>query len=152
MLQLTKKFVIVIILVFLSLLSVACTSNKDKHEITDSIDHYPSFLLNRPKEIRDVYKLVADNYELLTWIPCYCNCGIEHDHKSVADCFYHNFQKSNQIEWVPHGADCGICMETAELAVQKAQDGDDIFKIREALDSYYGEFGFYPSANTPFPI
>lgn len=120
----------------------------DIREETESVDKLPSFLEEKPVQLKLVYASVAEHQELLESIPCYCGCADSVGHRDNYDCFIHENKENGAVVWDDHGTKCGICLDIAAQSIQAYNDGKDIKEIRESVDEQYKEG--YPEP-TPTP-
>ncbi|SFA58511.1 Protein of unknown function with PCYCGC motif-containing protein [Anoxybacillus pushchinoensis] len=74
------------------------TVSRDIVEETKNIEVLPSFLDDKPKEMKNLYVSVAKNRELLENIPCYCGCGESSGHKNNYDCFVFKTHISHPLD------------------------------------------------------
>lgn len=110
----------------------------DIREETESADVLPTFLDDKHENMQTLYKVVAQNQELLEQMPCYCGCGDSVGHKDNYDCFVHE-NKETAVVWDDHGTKCGVCLEIAAEAIMKFEKGDAVKDIRKAIDEKYKE-------------
>ncbi len=73
------------------------------------------------------YGLAKRHRQVLDQIFCYCGCAMSIRHKSLLSCFADN-----------HAANCGICMDEAELAAEMIEEGETLIKIVDAIDNKFG--------------
>lgn len=73
------------------------------------------------------YGLAKRHRQVLDQTFCYCGCAMSIRHKSLLSCFADN-----------HAANCGICMDEAELAGEMTEKGEPMTKIVDAIDSRFG--------------
>ncbi len=104
---------------------------------------FPSFAYNSA-EVLQAYQTAVQIPELLALMPCYCNCGEAHGHKSLKDCFFKEDGSLND-----HGAFCEVCyMEVADIAKWQEQ-GYSLNKIRGLIEEKYPAYG-EPTDTVPF--
>ncbi|WP_232277045.1 PCYCGC domain-containing protein [Paenibacillus sp. 481] len=125
-------------------------TNGDLRQWTASKDELPSFLDEQRDEIKLIYRLAAQEAELLQSMPCYCGCGDSAGHKSNLNCFVAQINEKNEIEWDDHGTRCGVCLDIAVEASKLKRDGKSASDIRKIIDNKYNE-GFAKPTPTPFP-
>ncbi|WP_153127039.1 PCYCGC motif-containing (lipo)protein [Peribacillus tepidiphilus] len=124
------------------------TVSRDIVEETKSIEVLPSFLDDKPKEMKNLYVSAAKNRELLENIPCYCGCGESSGHKNNYDCFVFENKKDGAIMWDDHATKCGVCLEIAATSIQDYQEGKSIKEIRTKIDEAYKN-GYAKPTPTP---
>ncbi|MCG7410325.1 PCYCGC domain-containing protein [Paenibacillus sp. ACRRX] len=124
--------------------------NGDLRQWTSSVNESPSFLKDGEEELRLVYKLAAENAQLLQWMPCYCGCGDSSNHRSNLDCFVHERLEDGSIQWDDHGTRCGVCLQIAVEAVKLEQEGNSLDAVRKIIDDKYRE-GYAAPTPTPMP-
>jgi hypothetical protein len=104
---------------------------------------FPSFAYNSA-QVLQAYETAVEIPELLALMPCYCNCGEAHGHKSLKDCFFKEDGSLND-----HGAFCEVCdMEVADIAAWQEQ-GYSLKQIRELIEEKYPAYG-KPTETAPF--
>ncbi len=77
-------------------------------------------------QVAQVYEAAGQIPKVLDQVHCYCKCEENFGHKSLLSCFVDR-----------HAATWGICIEEAQLASRKYQEGNPIKKIREMIDKQY---------------
>lgn len=117
-------------------------------EETNSIDVLPEFLNNKPKNVKNLYKIAAQNKELLESIPCYCGCGKSAGHKNNYDCFVYKNNKDGSVVWDDHGTKCDVCLKIADRSISKSKEGKTVKEIRKMIDKEYKE-GYADPTPTP---
>jgi len=122
----------------------------DIRETTTGNHQLPSFVKNLDPKVGEVYQRVAENTELLDWIPCYCGCGSSVEHKSNRDCFIHEIKANGSIVWDSHGTTCGVCLEIAVEAINLKKQGKSLLEIRKNIDQKYQDQYAQPTL-TPMP-
>ncbi|PID14650.1 hypothetical protein CSV63_11180 [Sporosarcina sp. P34] len=125
--------------------------NGDLQEVTASADILPSFLDDKPEDMRKVYQVAANATEILEYMPCYCGCGDSAGHKSNMNCFLDEVREDGSVVWDDHGTRCLVCLEIAVKSVQMKQDGKSMKEIRDAIDAEYGNGDYAKPTNTPMP-
>ena len=125
-------------------------SNGDLQEVTASVDVLPSFLDDKPEEMRLVYQVAGTATEVIEWMPCYCGCGESAGHGSNKNCFIDEIRKDGSVIWDDHSTRCQVCLETAVESVMMTQDGKSLTEIRTIIDERYKE-GFAEPTDTPMP-
>lgn len=124
------------------------TGSMDIVEETKSVEVLPSFLNDKPKEMKNLYASAAKNRELLENIPCYCGCGKSSGHKNNYDCFVYKNHKDGAIVWDDHATKCGVCLEIAATSIQDYKAGKSIKEIRKKIDEAYKN-GYAEPTPTP---
>jgi hypothetical protein len=156
------KYKGMIVLLLLTLIISACSSNKeqshqehssngDLQEKTASADVLPTFLKGQSEEVRLVYQAAGKSIELLQWIPCYCGCAESAGHKSNMNCFVKKINKDGSVVWDDHGTRCGVCLQIAAESIKMKQEGKSIKEIRYYIDEKYKE-GYAKPTKTPMPL
>lgn len=124
----------------------------DQIETTSGPNQLPTFLKNVDPSISNVYKLAADNQQLLASIACYCGCGDSVGHKSNLNCFIKEKKADGSIVWDTHAITCNNCQQIATESVNmKTELGKSFLEIRKAIDNKYKE-GFAKPTPTPLPV
>ncbi len=86
----------------------------------------PPELFNQPR-VKAAYAIAQAIPETMNQLYCWCGC-IERGMRSALECFESN-----------HGANCDICVGTAEIAWEMTQQGvTDAGEIQKAVDARYG--------------
>lgn len=73
------------------------------------------------------YSIARKHAQALDQMFCYCGCAMSIRHKSLLSCFTDD-----------HAANCGICMDEAELAAEMIENGEPLTKIIDAIDNKFG--------------
>ncbi|EGQ26422.1 hypothetical protein HMPREF9372_1573 [Sporosarcina newyorkensis 2681] len=126
-------------------------ANGDLQEITASADILPSFLDDKPEDMRMVYQVAGKATDVLEYMPCYCGCGDSAGHKSNMNCFLDEVREDGSVVWDDHGTRCLVCLEIAVKSVQMQQDGKSMQEIRDVIDAEYGNGDYAKPTNTPMP-
>ncbi|PGB01079.1 PCYCGC motif-containing (lipo)protein [Bacillus toyonensis] len=120
------------------------SQNKDDHykddilETTTSVETLPSFLSSaKNDQVSQIYGMVGKNIELLEWIPCYCGCGENSEHKNNKDCFIREIKQSGVVTWMSHAMNHAACVDIAFQSVLMKQNGASILEIRQNIDNQY---------------
>lgn len=108
----------------------------------------PTFLSEKPDNIKIVYTEVSKNKKLLENIPCYCDSGAAEGHKSNYDCFIKENKDNGRIVWDAHATNSRVCPNIASQAIVDYNDGKSIKEIRQGIEDKYKEG--YPTP-TPTP-
>ncbi len=124
--------------------------NGDLQEVTASTDILPTFLDDKPEEMRLVYQMAGTATDIIKWIPCYCGCGESAGHGSNLNCFIDEVREDGSVIWDDHGTRCQVCLEIAVLSVKMTQDGKSLKEVREFIDENYKE-GYAKPTDTPMP-
>lgn len=122
----------------------------DLREKTASVQDLPSFLDDKPEDMKVIYSAAAQHQEVLEQIPCYCGCGTSAGHRSSYQCFVHEVNEDGSIEWDDHGTRCGVCLEIAATSVIEYSKGKSVKEIRDLIDESYKE-GYATPTPTPMP-
>ncbi|MFD1708199.1 PCYCGC motif-containing (lipo)protein [Siminovitchia sediminis] len=146
---------LLVILVTVQMILAACSSNEHKHaeeqlgeeavihgairEETTGLQEWPSFLHDKPEDMKIIYQAAALNAELLEKMPCYCGCGESVGHKDNYDCFVHENKEDGSVVWDDHGTKCIVCLEIAAQSINDYQDGRSVKEIRQMIDEQYKE-------------
>jgi hypothetical protein len=86
----------------------------------------PPELFDHPR-VKEAYAIAQRIPETMNQLYCWCGC-IERGMRSALECFESN-----------HGANCDVCMGTAEIAWEMTQKGvTDPAEIQNAIDARYG--------------
>ena len=125
-------------------------SNGDLHEVTTSVDVLPSFLDDKPENMRLVYQVAGTATDIIEWIPCYCGCGESAGHKSNLNCFIDEIREDGSVVWDDHGTRCLVCLDIAVESVKMTSEGKSLKEIRTIIDETYKE-GYAKPTDTPMP-
>ena len=125
--------------------------NGDLQEVTASADILPSFLDDKPEDMRMVYQVAGNATDVLEYMPCYCGCGDSAGHKSNMNCFLDEVREDGSVVWDDHGTRCLVCLEIAVKSVQMKQDGKSMKEIRDTIDAEYGNGEYAKPTDTPMP-
>jgi hypothetical protein len=125
-------------------------SNGDLQEVTASTDILPTFLDDKPEEMRLVYQVAGTATDIIKWMSCYCGCGESAGHGSNLNCFIDEVREDGSVVWDDHGTRCQVCLEIAVLSVKMTQDGKSLKEVREFIDENYKE-GYAEPTDTPIP-
>ncbi len=106
----------------------------------------PDFARQAEPRVRDAYRFVVANPEVMTKIPCYCGCG-SMGHQHARQCFIKNVAPSGQIEFDNHAAGCGICVDITQDVMKMTRASQDLKTIRAFVDAEYSQFA--APTNTP---
>ena len=74
--------------------------------------------------VQETYKFARSIPNVLDGLHCYCECATNFGHRSLLTCFESD-----------HGADCGICLQEANIAYQMTQRGATLDQIRAQIDA-----------------
>lgn len=77
--------------------------------------------------VHEIYQMVREMPEIADGIDCYCGCALRPGYRSLLTCFY--------AEGMASG--CPICQGEAQLAYRRWKDGQDLARIRRAIDARY---------------
>lgn len=80
------------------------------------------------------YRIAAEIPGVLDQLYCYCKCkeNPRFLHKTLLTCYTDD-----------HAANCGSCMQEAEMASQMTKEGKSPAEIQAAIDKYYQEQDTY---------
>lgn len=110
----------------------------DVLETTNSVEALPSFLSSSKNgQVSQIYGMVGKNIELLEWIPCYCGCGANSQHKSNKDCFIREVKQNGEVKWSSHAMKHAACVDIAFQSVLMKQNGASTLEIRQYIDKQY---------------
>lgn len=126
-------------------------ANGDLQEVTASADVLPSFLDDKPEDMRLIYQVAGKATDILEYMPCYCGCGESAGHGSNMNCFLDEVREDGSVVWDDHGTRCEVCLEIAVKSVQMKQEGKSMKEIRDAIDTEYGKGGYAKPTDTPMP-
>jgi len=124
--------------------------NGDLQEVTASAEVLPSFLDDKPEDMRLVYQVAGTATEVIEWMPCYCGCGESAGHGSNKNCFIDEIREDGSVVWDDHSTRCQVCLETAIESVMLTKDGKSLKEIRDVIDERYKE-GYAEPTDTPMP-
>ena len=94
--------------------------------------------------------MVGKDTELLKWIPCYCGCDENSDHKSNKDCFIREIKEIGEVTWESHAMNHAACVDIAFQSILMKQNGASTLEIREYIDKQYKKEGINATP-TPMP-
>jgi len=124
--------------------------NGDLQEVTASADILPTFLDDKPEDMRLVYEVAGSATDIIEWMPCYCGCGESAGHGSNMNCFIDEIREDGSVVWDDHSTRCQVCLDTAVESVMMTQEGKTLKEIRDSIDERYKE-GFAKPTDTPMP-
>ena len=81
-----------------------------------------------PERSRAAYEAAREIPEVLDGLYCHCDCGERDRLRSLLSCFETRMPTS-----------CGICRESAELALRVHREGGTLADVRAALDREFGD-------------
>jgi hypothetical protein len=110
----------------------------------------PSFLDDKPEDMRLVYQVAATATDIIEWMPCYCGCGESANHGSNMNCFIDEIREDGSVVWDDHSTRCQVCLDTAVDSVMMTQEGKSLKEIRTIIDETYKE-GYAKPTDTPMP-
>ena len=140
-----------LVLVGILFLLTSCSSGQSTPSVSEAPAsanatpqrEFPSFAYNSARVLQ-AYETAVQIPELLGLMPCYCNCGEAHGHKSLKDCFFKEDGSLND-----HAAFCEVCdMEVADIATWQEQ-GYSLKQIRGLIEEKYPAYG-EPTDTPPF--
>jgi len=79
------------------------------------------------ENVKEIYRMVREMPEIADGIDCYCGCAFRPGYRSLLTCYY--------AEGMATG--CPICQGEARLAHGRWKDGQDLARIRRAIDARY---------------
>lgn len=81
-----------------------------------------------PENIIAIYDMVREMPHIADGLGCYCGCSVLPGYRSLLTCYH------------PEGMamGCNICQGQAKLAHRRFKEGQDLERIRRALDARYG--------------
>ncbi len=124
--------------------------NGDLQEVTASVDILPSFLDDKPEDMRLIYQVAGTATDIIEWMPCYCGCGESAGHGSNMNCFIDKIRKDGSVVWDDHGTRCQVCLEIAVQSVKMTQEVKSLKEIRDIIDDTYRD-GYAVPTKTPMP-
>lgn len=131
--------------------------NEDDHykddilETTTSVETLPSFLSSSKNgQVSQIYGMAGKNIELLEWIPCYCGCGENSEHRSNKDCFIREVKQNGEVIWSSHAMKHAACVDIAFQSVLMKQNGASTLEIRQYIDKQYKKEDI-KATSTPMP-
>jgi hypothetical protein len=88
----------------------------------------PEELTGLPENVIAIYDMVREMPHIADGLGCYCGCSVLPHYRSLLTCYY------------PEGMamGCNICQGQARLAYRRFKEGQDLERIRRALDARYG--------------
>jgi len=106
----------------------------------------------RPLPImKATYEFAARHPEVMQYIPCFCGCGKNMQHKDNDDCFVTARSSDGKVVgWETHALVCEVCVDVATTAWQMYGSGSSVTAIREAIDKKYADHAEFRTA-TPMP-
>ena len=148
-------FLSLVLLVALGLVLSACSKGESKTGLslytaadTDAAGQaaYPSYVTS---EIQDAYEFAVAHPEVLSYMPCYCGCGLTVDHASNLNCFIAGVASYGRVIFDDHAVYCDTCLSIARDAERLLQQGKPLRDIRSYVDLMHGQKG--PGTDTPRP-
>ncbi len=107
---------------------------------------YPSYVTS---QVRDAYGFAVAHPEVLSYMPCYCGCGLTVGHASNLDCFIAGVATYDRLVFDPHAVNCYTCLDIARDAERLLHEGKPLRDIRSYVDLVHGQKG--PGTDTPRP-
>ena len=107
---------------------------------------YPAYVTS---ELRDAYEFAVAHPEVLSYMPCYCGCGLTVDHASNLNCFIAGVASYGRVIFDDHAVYCDTCLSIARDAERLLQQGKPLRDIRSYVDLMHGQKG--PGTDTPRP-
>lgn len=121
----------------------------DLQEVTSSKETLPSFLDEHSKEMKIIYRAVAENQELLEHIPCYCGCGRSVNHSHNYHCFIYENKEDGSVVWNDHATRCQVCLDIAADSIVEYKNGKTVAEVRELIEEKYDGQGYPEPTHTP---
>lgn len=125
----SKSIALLTIILFAVVLG-ACTS-----EPTQPDPPFPTFVYDSALSLK-AYRLATRNPEMLTKLPCYCDCGRASGHTSLSSCFFRSDGSYND-----HASGCEVCGLEMVDAAQWVKEGKSLKQIRTMIDAKYEPYG-----------
>ena len=110
---------------------------------------WPSAYRNAGQAVRTAYQFAAANYETLSYIPCFCGCGLSAGHLNNYDCFVKAAMADGWVLLDPHGLNCGTCVAITLEVIAMRDRGLSVKAMRAAIDDRWAATGL--STRTPYP-
>lgn len=124
------KSIAFLTIILLAIALGACASEPNQPD-----PPFPTFVYDSALSLR-AYRLATRNPEMLTKLPCYCDCGRASGHTSLNSCFFRTDGSYND-----HASGCEVCgLETVDAA-QWAKEGKSLKQIRTMIDTKYSPYG-----------
>lgn len=118
-------------------------ANDIASEATQAVEvELPSFVYNSALSLQ-AYKLALSQPEILSPIPCYCDCGRASQHKNLKDCFFKDGGELND-----HASNCDVCQDEIIDVNRWRAEGKSQREIRDSIDAKYRDYG--EPTDTPF--
>jgi hypothetical protein len=80
------------------------------------------------KPTQEVFDMIREIPQIADGIGCYCGCHTREGYRSLLTCFYEGGR----------GVACPICQGEAKLAYRRFKEGQELDKIRRAIDARFG--------------
>ena len=80
------------------------------------------------EEVREVVNMIREIPHIADGIGCYCGCHVRPGYRSLLTCFYAEGR----------GIGCPICQGEAKLVYRRHKEGQDLSRIRRAIDARFG--------------
>lgn len=77
---------------------------------------------------REAYRIVREESQLISQLPCYCYCDRGFGHKSLHSCYVDD-----------HAAHCAVCVDEVLIAYDLQKRGMSAQQIREKIIAQYAE-------------
>jgi hypothetical protein len=107
---------------------------------------FPSYVTSN---VRDAYEFALAHPEVLSYMPCYCGCGLSVGHDSNLGCYIEGVVGSQTVRFTDHARYCDICLEIARDAERLLGQGKSLSEIRDYVDFMHGSKG--PGTDTERP-
>jgi len=82
---------------------------------------------NVEERVIEIFDMVREMPEIADGIDCYCGCAVRPGYRSLLTCYYADGMASG----------CPICQGEAQLAHRRWKDGQELERIRRAIDARY---------------
>lgn len=79
-------------------------------------------------QVLEIFDMVREMPGIADGIGCYCGCAVRPGYRSLLTCFHQGGM----------AAGCPICQGEASLAHGRWKEGQDLERIRRAIDARYG--------------
>lgn len=79
------------------------------------------------ERVHEIFAMVREMPQIADGIDCYCGCAVRPGYRSLLTCYY--------VDGMATG--CPICQGEAQLAHRRWKDGQDLDRIRRAIDARY---------------
>jgi uncharacterized protein YceK len=108
----------------------------------------PDYVQSASPAVQAAYYFAVTHPHALETVPCYCGCG-RIGHRNNLDCFLKPSASDSSLNFEPHAAYCGICVDISNDVARLNGEGKTSRKIRSYIDARYSASG--PSTDTAMP-